>query len=359
MKIVQVCPRYYPDIGGVETFVQEISERLVKCGFELEVVCTDPSGQLPKNEIINEVTITRFRSFSPGDAYYFAPQIYFYLKNHSYDLIHAHSYHAFPALFAAFAKDKCRFIFTPYYHGGGHTALRNLLHKPYKSLGRKIFEKADRLTCISEYERRRIVADFDVPSSKIEKIPIGLNTEEFEEIKHNIEYISEKNNRSKTLLYVGRLEEYKGVHHIIKALPHLKGFKLKIIGKGPYEKSLYKLAEELSITEQIIWYKNISREELLKQYLLADVFLMLSTRESYGITVAEALASGVPCIVAIGSALEEFVDGKTCVGLSYPIDIDNLANTIKSISYRHANTIKNTMDWNEVVKRLIKVYEDK
>ncbi len=50
MKIAQVCPRYYPYIGGVETHVQEISQRLVKRGFEVDVVCTDTTGGLRKRE---------------------------------------------------------------------------------------------------------------------------------------------------------------------------------------------------------------------------------------------------------------------------------------------------------------------
>jgi glycosyltransferase involved in cell wall biosynthesis len=354
VKIIQVTPRYYPDIGGVETDVKEISERLVKRGFEVEVVCTDPTGQLRKNETINGVAITRFRSFAPGDAYYFAPQIYFYLKAHIYDIIHAHNYHALPALFAMLAKNGRRLIFTPYYHGGGHTPIRNLLLKPYRSVGSKILEKSDKVTCVSEYERRKVISDFGVSPAKIEIIPVGLNLEEFANLKHN-----KRHNVEKTLLYVGRLEEYKGVQNIIKTLPHLPGFKLEVIGKGPYETDLHTLAEKLSVIKRINWHKNITREELLQQYASADVFLMLSTHESYGITVAEALASGVPCIVAMGSALEEFVDGETCTGLSYPIDTHNLASTIESMSHKRAIVVKNIIDWNEVVKRLIKIYEEK
>lgn len=358
MKIAQVCPRYYPDIGGVETHVREISERLVKRGFEVEVVCTDPTGKLPEHDVINGVTINRFRSFAPGDAYYFAPQIYFYLRNNHYDLIHAHSYHAFPALFAALAKNKSRLIFTPYYHGGGHTPIRNLLHKPYRSLGSKIFEKSDRVTCISEYERRKVICDFGVPLAKTEKIPIGLNLEEFEKLKYQ-----KKNKGGKTLLYVGRLEEYKGIQHIIKTLPYLAGFKLEIIGKGPYEKRLHELAEELSVTKQINWYKNMMREELLQYYASADVFLMLSTHESYGITVAEALLAGTPCIVTSGSALEEFVDGRLCLGIEKPITSDKLILAIKQL---YESGIKDTMEntnipilnWDEVTDKLIEVYKN-
>ena len=352
MKIVQVCPRYYPDIGGVETHVQEISARLVKRGFEVEVVCTDPTGQLPKHEVINGVIITRFKSFAPGDAYYFAPQIYFYLSYHNYDLIHAHSYHAFPALFAALAKNKCRLIFTPYYHGGGHTFIRNLLHKPYKSLGNKIFERSDKITCISEYERRKVISDFSVSPVKIEKIPVGLNLNEFANVKP-----LKRHNDENTLLYVGRLEEYKGVQHIIKSLQDLPRFKLEIIGKGPYENHLHKLAEELSVTKRINWHKNIKREELLLHYASADVFLMLSTHEAYGITVAEALATGTPCVVLKGSALDEFVDGKMCVGIETQITTDKLTTTIEQIKNAEHN-IKDVpvLDWNDITDRLIDVY---
>jgi len=128
VKIAQICPRYYPDIGGVETHVKEISERLVKRGLDVEVICTDPTGKLHKHETINGVTVTRFRSFAPSEAYYFAPQIYFHLRNHRYGIIHAHSYHALPALFAALAKGGRRLIFTPHYHSEGHTIIRDLLH---------------------------------------------------------------------------------------------------------------------------------------------------------------------------------------------------------------------------------------
>ncbi len=354
MKIAQVCPRYYPDIGGVETHAREISERLVKRGFEVEVICTDPTGELPKNEIINGVTVTRFISVAPGDAYYFAPHIYCYLKDKNYDIIHAHSYHALPALFAALAKNGRRFIFTPHYHREGHTHLRNLLLKYYKPIGGKIFEMADKVICVSDYEKRKVISDFSVPEGKIEKIPNGLNFAEFVNIKHE-----KKLNGERTILYVGRLEKYKGIQHIIMVLPHLKDYRLKIIGKGHFENDLRELARELSVIERIDWYRDLPREEILQHYTSADVFLMLSTHEAYGITVAEALTSGIPCIVAMGSALEEFVDGKTCVGLNYPINIEKLASAIESIRSMPPNGLKNIMDWNEVVKKLIRIYEEK
>lgn len=356
MKIAQVCPRYYPDIGGVETHVQEISERLVKHGLDVEVICTDPTNKLPIHENIDGVAVTRFKSVAPGDAYYFAPQIYFYLKAHSYDIIHAHSYHALPALFAALAKNERGLVFTPHYHREGHTLIRNMLHKPYRLIGRKIFEKADKVVCVSEYERRNVISDFNVPPGKIEKIPNGLDLAEFAGIKPQ-----KKHNGEGTLLYVGRLEKYKDVQHLINVLPYLKDFRLEIIGKGPYENALRRQAEELSVTERINWYKNMTREEMLRHYASADVFLMLSTHEAYGITVAEALMSGTPCIVALGSALDEFVDGERCIGIGTPVTNEKLIGGIKQMKESNVKgnmDIKNLPihDWKDVTDKLIELY---
>jgi len=366
LKIAQVCPRYSPDIGGVETDVKEISERLVLEGHEVEVITTDPSGKLKKSDIINGVKVIRFRSFAPGNAYFFAPHIYTYLKNHHYDVIHAHSYHAFPALFAALSERKKKFVFSPYYHRGGHTPFRNLLHRPYKFFGKMIFSRADTVICISEYEKKLVESDFNVIGKTI-KIPNGINLSEFENMKcHKNEKKEdekkENKKKEKTLLYVGRLEEYKGVQYIIQSLPELQDFQLKIVGKGPYEKELHNIAEKLGMVERIEWLKDLSRKELLECYADADIFLMLSSHESYGITVAEALAAGTPCVVAKGSALEEFVDGIRCFGVDEPNkkeNIINLVNQLKDLKYNRKFGIGNlaVYDWNQVTEEIENVYK--
>jgi len=345
MKVIQVCPRYYPEIGGIETHVREISERLVKKGFEVEVICTDPSGTLPKQENINGVKVTRFWAFAPGNAYHFSPAIYFYLKKKDYDILHVHNYHSFPALFASIVTKK-RFIFTPHYHGGSHLYLRNLLLKPYNLIGAFIFEKAEKVICVSKYEMILIENDFHVPREKLVHIPNGLNTNEFKNIK-------ELKKNSNVILYAGRLESYKGIQYIIEALPLLDVYRLKVIGKGNYEKDLHDLAQQLKVNDRIDWLKDLERNNLLSHFKSADVFVNLSTFEAYGITVAEALACGTPSIVAKGGALEEFIDGEGCVGMDYPIDIIYLSHLIKS---RKRVVPRNMPDWDDITSDLIKVY---
>ncbi len=72
MKIAQVCPRYKPHIGGVETVVEEISRRLAAQGHDVSVITTDPARSLPGEETIDGVKVYRFPARAPGDAYYFS-----------------------------------------------------------------------------------------------------------------------------------------------------------------------------------------------------------------------------------------------------------------------------------------------
>ncbi|MGB9928643.1 MAG: glycosyltransferase family 4 protein [Methanosarcina sp.] len=363
MKIVQICPRYLPEIGGVEMHVKEISERLAKKGHSVEVITTDPGGRLNKKEIINGVKVTRFRSFAPGNAYFLAPQIFFYLKKQNYDIIHAHSYHAFPALFAALAFNKGKFVFTPHYHRHGHTVIRDFLHIPYRFLGKKIFSRANSVICVSDYEKRLVEEDFKV-AAKTVKIPNGINLEEFEELRRLGKGSKEKAGKEKLLLYVGRLEEYKGVQYIIQSLAEFQDFNLRVVGKGPYEAELHNMAKALKVEERVEWLKDLSRKELLECYADADIFLMLSSHEAYGITVAEALAAGAPCIVARGSALEEFVDGSNCIGIENSVSEEKVYRAMKEIvknkrkgnSRINSGIDKNIIDWNEVSARTEKQY---
>lgn len=347
MRIAHVCPRYSPYIGGVETHVAEISKRLARRGHDVTVVTTDPSGKLPLEETLDGVKVVRFPAFAPGDAYYFAPAIYSYMRHEKFDLVHAHGYHALPALFASYSKAP-EFVFTPHYHGKGHTSFRNLLLKPYAIMGRRIFNRADSIVCDSRFEKTLVCRDFECDDRVVVVSP-GVNKADFKDIEPWPKGL-------KVILYVGRLEEYKGVQHIIHALPYLQRYRLQVIGKGPYKDALLQEAADVGVRDRVAIISDQTREELLRWYATADVFVMLSKFEAYGITVAEALTAGMPCIVANGSALAEFVDGISCNGVDLPIDGIKLAGLIESAKF--SGPSKNVLDWDDVVGSLLKVYAE-
>ncbi|MFC1979879.1 glycosyltransferase, partial [Chloroflexota bacterium] len=97
--------------------------------------------------------------------------------------------------------------------------------------------------------------------------------------------------------------------------------------------------------------------ELLKMYAKAGIYVLLSRYESFSIAVGEALAIRTPCLVANTSALSEWVDGKSCFGVDYPISTDRLAELVNKVAGIKVWNI-NLRDWDEVVENIIRVYEE-
>ena len=346
-----VCPRFYPHVGGVETHVLEISKRLAK-KFDIEVITTDPTGKLKKFEEMDGFKVRRFKSFAPNEAYYFSLDLYKFMRREEYDIIHAHNYHAFPALLAFLAKKSSKFIFSSHYHGKGHSFVRDILHKPYKIIGRKMFEEADAIICDSRFEKKLVLQNFHVKRVYVVP-PNGINLEEFNKFK---EFKNKKEEKDgKRLLFVGRIEKYKGLQYVVKALKYLPDFTLDVVGTGSYKTNIIKLASKIGVLDRIRFYQNLNREELLKLYAKANVFVLLSKFEAYGIVVSEALASGTPCIVARTSALTEFIDNKNVFGIDYPIDIKKLAELIKMVSEVRVKKVK-FMSWDDVIKKIERIY---
>lgn len=354
MNILQVTPVYYPSIGGVEEHVRSICERIAR-KHKVTVYTTNHSGKLPEEETLNNVRIKRFECWSPHGTYHISRSLKKQLHEtlDEFDIVHAHSYHAFPALYVAQAKSRTPFVFTPHYNGGGGTRFRDFLHILYKSWGSGIFREADRIVCVSRYEKELIAKDFGVDESKLLFIPNGVNLAEFDALKKS-------KKESRTILTVARLEKYKGVQYLVNALPKLDNdIILEIVGTGSYKSNLISLAKRLVVSERVRFYDGFDpiteRTQLLERYVNADVFALLSKREAMPITLIEALAARTPCIVSGIPFLTEWVDNISCFRVSYPVNIDELASLIRQVIGRSIET-RRVLDWNEAVNRLEEVY---
>jgi glycosyltransferase involved in cell wall biosynthesis len=351
LQILLVSPRYFPYIGGVEAHVKEISERLVTKGYAVEVLSCDPSLGLPEHAVINGVHVRRFKAWAPHEAYYFSRSLAKYLKKvSSPDIIHAHSYQAFPAYYASQTNSKAKLVFTPHYVGGGGTYFRNLLYTPYRYFGQRIFNKSTKIVCVAKYELNTLKEKFNLDNEKLVLIPNGVSLSEFEQLKKPIK-------KSQTILCVSRLEKYKGVQNAVQALTKMGDeVQLEIVGTGPYKPDLTNLVHNLGLDSRVTFYENLSRNELLERYASAGEFCLLSERECYGITIAEALCAGTPCIVAKTTALTEWVDNTNCLGVDYPININELVGTLKKALQIQVENVQ-VPDWNEIVSQLDVLYQ--
>lgn len=358
MRIIQVCPTYLPDIGGIATHVKELSEMLVKMGHEVEVVCTDPSRKLPKSEVINGVRVSRFWAFAPGDAYYFSPGMYFYLRSTECDVMHAHNYHSFQALFAAMAKKK-KFIFTPHTFGFSRSLFRNVLHRLYMPIGSYIFDSADTVISTAQFERNWLLHTFRIPDSKLIYIPLPINP-----VRTTV---NRQRSEVKRIGYFGRLSVEKNLKVLISAFKLLRNRKsdieLFIAGDGPIRSELEEYAKNI---EGVAFLGRLPQSELDSFIEKLDIFVLPSIFEVSPRAVIEAMSRNIPVVTTpVGELPQVFEDGKHCmfVKIDDPVDTADKIMLLmekkelaEKIAAAGRELVEERYDINRVILEYLRIY---
>lgn len=345
MNILQVTHRYPPNRGGVETHVHELAIGLTDRGHDVTVFSADKGSHLPSCSTTEGVEVRRFRSLSISDSFYFAPQIAKAVRGTNADVIHAHNYHAFPLLFAALGVTDERFVLTAHYHGGSANAGRDALLSLYQPVVRWALRRADDVIAVSEWERERLRNHIGVEATVI---PNGIDIERFHET-------SPEARERPYLLSVGRLEEYKGIQHVIRALPEISGYDLVVAGEGEYRSSLERIAVETGVEDRVEFLGYVPDDRLPGLYAGASVYVALSSFEAYGMTVAEALAAGTPCVILEEAALSDWTEVSGVVGTD-EVSQDTIARVIAQA--RDAEVAAELLTWDEVVEKLLSVYRN-
>jgi glycosyltransferase involved in cell wall biosynthesis len=359
MRILVVSKFYPPVIGGVEVTVKELCEQYVKNGHDVTAVVMTKNRF--EDQTINGVRVLRFPSdrlllggFNRGVLSFMRRE----LGPASFDMVHIHNFHILLSFQSALIciLRSMPYAFSPHYHGKGHTAIRDVLFQIYKRVGVVGLNRADAITCASEYERGKLLADFPQLEKKAIVISPGIAQRK-------------KADRARdrdSLLYVGRLMRYKGLDHVLQAMDVLRknGRKvhLRVVGIGPYEEELRRLATELRLEDKVEFLGEVGEDALAEEYARASCLLLLSSAEAYGLVVAEALASGTPCIVAKAAALTEFTAEPGCFGVDYPPRPEEVAKVIEHVLDEgldlKVGPFSNKISfWPEVATRYLQLYE--
>lgn len=344
MKILLVTHRYPPHTGGVETHVKEIATRLSDRGHDVTVFSADDGSDVASVANEEGVHVRRFASLRPGDSFYIAPQMALAVRRFDADVVHAHNYHALPLFFAALGVTEERFVVTTHYHGASAISWRDRLLSIYQPIGSWALHQAEAIIAVSKWEYDQLTADFGVDASVI---PNGIDVEGFakaEPVQREGPY----------LLSVGRLEEYKGVEYVIKALSVLKEYDLVVVGSGPYREQLEQIARDAGVSDRVDFLGHVDGDRLSRLYAGAEVFLNLSAFEAYGITVGEALAVGTPCVVREEGALSEWTRYDGCVGVEN-LEPQYVANTVETVAGLEISIPLPT--WEEVTDQVIDMYK--
>lgn len=356
MRIAYVSAHYAPFIGGVEKHVTEIAKRAATRGHDVHVLThREPRGEVLESEVLDGVRVHRFPVPVPSRNYAISPALWAHLTRSSghYDVVHGHGYHALPALAAALAK-RGPFVFTPHYHGTGHSAFRKALHPPYRALlGRQLFGRADRTISVSPPEAELILRHFPEIRAKLTVIPNGVDLEAM--------HAAEPFEVDRTVvLSAGRIESYKQVDKTVAAVASMdESYMLRVTGDGPARAEAEALAGRLlGDAERIAFLGRVSDDELLRWFRTADVFVSMSSNEAMPITVIEVLAAGARVIASDIPAHRDLVEKTAGTIHLVPLDAspEQLAAMIRT-AMNEPPRAPRIDTWDDVTERTLQVYD--
>jgi glycogen(starch) synthase len=396
MRILQVVERFYPRAGGLEFHVFHISRELARLGHDVSVVTSSSIAQqdvpgisnkgltlrnslpdLPGFEVHEEgVKIYRFRPRLALYTLYVTPGLIRYLFKHlrEYDIVHVHAYlHAEPSIVAIASKlEKTPFVLTSHDMISGYKGFRELA-KNFADVvvGRAVLRSAAALIALTPIDEEQQV-QLGAPQERIRIVPNGITPEEFANLSTSVKLLRDLGNPEHLVLFVGRLVSYKGPQHLVHAIPNVLDeyplTKFVFIGQDDgYGEELKRQAVSERVFNQCVFMGQVSDEKLKEYYATADVFVLPSSVEGFGIAALESIAAGTPVVLADLGGLSYILSEIGGHPINMQADVSGqIARAVKAVFRNDTDKnieiqrqyVLNTFSWTSIAKQLVSVYEE-
>ena len=311
------------DTGGMSVYIREIACELGKLGHSADVYTRvhDPQDhqiyELNQNARLihlragEDEEIHKLAVYSHLPAFVNNLESFRKRNNLWYDFIFSHYW--LSALAGMYLQQRWHVPHITMFHTLG--AVKNAIRERTRPIlgekepelrietERNLVHNCHRIIASTDKEKRALISHYGASSQKIGVVPCGVNLEHFKIIgkaqaRHYLGLDSDK-----IILFVGRIDPLKGVDNLIKVLPylrHIPKLKLMIIGGGEHSQreieQLQRLAHNLEVQNSVAFLGLIKHEQLPYFYNAADVCVVPSHYESFGLVALESLACGTPVV---------------------------------------------------------------
>jgi glycogen(starch) synthase len=319
----------YPPLieGGLARHVRKLSENLARLGVEVHVLTRGSEESPPEAEVAG-VQIHRVREPTrPTDLGEFVAWVERMNSDmlaagvelgdrYDFDLVHGHDWLVAMACDHLARRFDAPLITT--IHATEYGRHQGWVDKHPQSrihgVERWIANRSDRVIACSYYMREQIADIFGVEEQRVEVIPNGIDPEDLQPHdgaglgRLRAEFAASD---EKLVLLIGRLVYEKGFQLALEAMPRLieavPGTRFLVAGSGTHEQELREQAAELGLMDHGTFLGWIGDDVLHSLYRIADVCVVPSIYEPFGLVALEAMASDCPCIVADTGGLREVV----------------------------------------------------
>jgi glycosyltransferase involved in cell wall biosynthesis len=287
------------------------------------------------------------------------------VKGENFDIIHCHDWMTYLAgIDAKKFSGKPLVVHihaTEFDRTGG-----NGVNQAVYDIEKKGFEEADRICAVSNFTKQKVVENYGIDPGKVEVVH---NAVEFNKDSFNKSFTGFKLKESdKIVLFLGRITLQKGPDYFLyaakKVLEMEPNVKFIIAGTGDMEPFIIEKAAELGIAKNVLFTGFLKGEDIDKAYQMADLYVMPSVSEPFGITPLEAMRNNTPVLISKQSGVSEVINH--CLKVDF-WDINEMANKMLSVLNYDAlqkSLIDNAIEevkqfnWKNPAKKCLDIYND-
>jgi N-acetyl-alpha-D-glucosaminyl L-malate synthase BshA len=319
MKVAIVC---YPTHGGSGVVASELAIGLADKGHEIHIVSYAQPFRLRsfhQNIFVHEVGVSSYPLFKyPPYALGLATKLVELVEDCDLELIHAHYAvpHAASAYLAKQILDSRRIKNITTLHGTDITLVG--ADQSFHRVIKFTIEKSDGVTAVSEYLKQRTIEEFDI-QREIRVIYNFVDTKRSAPEHADCARETYAPKGEKILMHASNFRPVKRVGDVVRIFAQVQEripAKLILIGDGPERIFIQQLVRELKLGDHVYFLGE--QDHLEPLFFCADLFLLPSEQESFGLTALEAMACGVPVICTETGGLPEVIShGET--GFLFPI----------------------------------------
>lgn len=328
MKIGITC---YPTYGGSGAVATELGLELAERGHEVHFISYAQPFRLDgfrERLYFHEVEMDQYPLFEhPPYSLALAVSIHEVSEKFGLDLVHVH--YAIPHATSAWIAGQMfegapapRIVTT--LHGTDITLVGQ--HPSFHSITRFSIRRSDGLTAVSHFLREETEENFGVETDRIRVIPNFVDTDRYRRDRSPCHRASLADPDEKVVMHISNFRSVKRVEDVVRIFAGIRArvpSRLVMVGDGPERPRAAQAADTLGVTDSVTFLgKHSSVDELLS---CADLFLLPSESESFGLAALEAMACGAPVIASkVGGLPEVVADGES--GYLFPVgDVDSMA----------------------------------
>ncbi|WP_027363694.1 glycosyltransferase family 4 protein [Desulfotruncus alcoholivorax] len=354
LKIGVFTDSYRPYTSGVVRSIETFTEEFRAQGHKTYIFAPDYPNCKKEYGVFRFSSIPAPTNHEYALAMPFSIRLRPTLKKLNLDIIHVHSPFLLGRLGAKYARKlNVPLVFT------FHTLYDQYVH--YIPIGQNITREITKKFCTDFCNNCDLII---VPTSvvgerlinwgvksNIKAIPTGINVSEFK--INQKDWLFQKFNidpSCKLLISVGRLGKEKNFSFLINSYKRISDLfpdtRLVLVGNGPERESLSNQCEILGISDKVIFTGTLNKEEMVKAYNSAHLFVFASVTETQGLVVGEAKAAGLPVVAVKAFGISEMVENNID-GFLTDLDTDKFVD--KAIKVLTDEDLRNEMSKNAII----------